>query len=162
GLDPGRVPGARQAQAPDTIKPLLATLAGEAPPGDDWLHEIKFDGYRLLAHVNGSQVRLISRNQLDWTHRFRKIAADLATLRAKPAILDGEAVALDEKGVSSFGALQQALSNGQTADLIYYAFDLLHLDGYDLRRCRLEDRKELLAGLIPGAPPRVRTAILDG
>jgi bifunctional non-homologous end joining protein LigD len=129
----------------------LATLEDAAPAGDAWLHEVKFDGYRILAFIDGGRARLISRNHLDWTHRFRRIAEALPAV-AGQAILDGEIVALDERGVSSFGALQQALSAGGTSKLVYMAFDLLYLDGYDLRPCRLEDRKAALAQLL-GAPP---------
>jgi bifunctional non-homologous end joining protein LigD len=110
----------------------LATLADAAPAGNSWLHEIKFDGYRILARIEADQVRLISRNHLDWTPRFRWIAEAVASI-ADQAILDGEIVALDQRGASSFGALQQALSSGRSVDLVYMIFDLLYLNGYDLR-----------------------------
>jgi bifunctional non-homologous end joining protein LigD len=148
--------GARRAAIPELIKPSLATLVDEAPAGDDWIHEIKFDGYRILAHIESGHVRLISRNALDWTHRFKAIAGELAKLKVKAAVLDGKVVAVNEKGVSGFGALQDALStSGATGDLVYYAFDLLHLDGYDLRSCGLEERKAALARLMVAAPSRI-------
>jgi bifunctional non-homologous end joining protein LigD len=151
-----KIVGVRPAPLPATIRPSLATLVDKAPEGDDWLHEIKFDGYRILVHIEGSSVRLISRNTLDWTHRFKAIAGELGRLKAKTAVLDGEVAAVNEKGVSDFGALQDALStSGATGDLIYYAFDLLYLDGYDLRGCGLEDRKAALAKLLVGAPSRI-------
>src|ERR1041385_7404629 len=91
-----------------------------------------------------------------WTPRFKNIAGELARLKVKSAVLDGEVVAVNEKGVSDFGALQDALStSGATGDLVYYAFDLLYLDGYDLRGCGLEDRKAALARLLVGAPSRI-------
>jgi bifunctional non-homologous end joining protein LigD len=148
--------GARQAALPDKVKPSLATLVDEAPAGDDWVHEVKFDGYRILARVEGKRVRLISRNGLDWTPRFKAIAGELAKLRAGRALVDGEVVAVNGKGVSDFGALQDALStSGATGYLLYYVFDLLYLDGYDLRRCALEDRKAMLATRLIGAPSRI-------
>jgi bifunctional non-homologous end joining protein LigD len=138
------------------VKPMLATLVEKAPAGDGWLHEVKFDGYRILARISGGAVRLISRRDLDWTPRFKAIADELTGLKVKAALLDGEVVALNPQGVSDFGALQEALSTrGGSANLVYYAFDLLHLDGYDLRGCPLEGRKAALAALLAGAPSRI-------
>ena len=151
-LNPHSLTGARRAALSEKVKPSLATLVDKAPSGDDWLHEVKFDGYRILAAVQGKRVKLISRNGLDWTARFAKIAGDLARLRIRDAVLDGEVVAVNAKGVSDFGALQQALSDGATGRLIYYVFDLLHCDGYDLRRSPLEERKALLVRRLVGAP----------
>jgi bifunctional non-homologous end joining protein LigD len=154
--DPRALNGARQLALPDKVKPSLATLVDEAPAGDDWLHEVKFDGYRILAAIEGKRVKLISRNGLDWTPRFGAIAGELAKLKVKSALVDGEVVAVNAEGVSDFGALQDALSTSDaTADLLYYAFDLLYLDGYDLRRCGLEDRKAMLATRLVGAPSRI-------
>jgi bifunctional non-homologous end joining protein LigD len=151
------IPGAREAPLPAKIEAELATLEETAPDGDGWLHEVKFDGYRILAWIVDRNARLISRNDLDWTPRFRRIAEALPSV-AREAILDGEIVALDERGASNFGTLQQALSGGAgtKADLAYMVFDLLYLDSYDLRACRLEDRKALLAQLLAGAPPLIR------
>src|SRR5260221_8684520 len=154
--DPQDLSGARQTALPDKVKPSLATLVDEAPAGEDWLHEVKFDGYRILARIEGRRVKLISRNGLDWTPRFKAIAGALAKLKVKSALVDGEVVAVNAKGMSDFGALQDALStSGATADLLYYAFDLLHVDGYDLRRCGLEDRKAVLTAWLVGAPSRI-------
>src|SRR5262249_9710659 len=148
--------GSRKSGLPATIKPSLATLVDKAPLGDDWLHEVKFDGYRIMAHISDGRVRLISRNALDWTHRFKAIAGELARLKVQAAVLDGEVVAVNDKGVSDFGALQNALStSGATGELIYYAFDLLYLDGYDMRGCEHEDRKAALARALVGAPSRI-------
>ena len=154
-LDLGRLEGASKAGLPATVKPSLAKLVEAAPEGDNWLHEIKFDGYRMLARIDGERVRLFSRHAVDWTARFGAIVDDLARLKVKNALIDGEIVAMDKRGASSFGALQEALSEGSTRGLIYVAFDLLHLDGYDLRHCALEDRKELLASCLIGAGSRI-------
>src|SRR5215471_15076381 len=147
--------GARKASLPRTVEPSLAKLVEAAPEGDNWLHEVKFDGYRMLARIAGERVRVFSRNAVDWTARFRAIVDDLARLKVETAYIDGEIVAMDKRGASSFGALQEALSQGSTSGLIYVAFDLLHLDGYDLRHCGLEHRKELLASCLTGAGSRI-------
>ena len=118
---------------PASIEPELATLVAEAPRGAEWMHEIKFDGYRLLCHVADGKARLFTRRQLDWTARFPTIAQAAARLPVECAILDGEAVVLEADGTSSFQALQTALSEKTYERMIYYAFDLLYLDGYDLR-----------------------------
>src|SRR5215813_6430269 len=104
-IDTAGIACARQAKLPSRVAPLLATLAEAAPAGDNWLHEIKFDGYRILAFIDGGRVRLVSRNGLDWTSRFREIADDIGKLPATVAIVDGEVVALVENGISSFSAL---------------------------------------------------------
>src|SRR5215470_11776556 len=155
-IDPAGIAGARQAKLTSRIQPLLATLAEAAPDGGNWLHEVKFDGYRILAFLEGGRVRLVSRNGLDWTSRFREISGDIGKLPATAAIVDGEVVALAENGVSSFGALQQALSTGATGGLVYYGFDLLYVDGYDLRPARLDVRKDALRTLLAGAPSRIQ------
>jgi bifunctional non-homologous end joining protein LigD len=134
---------------PAKISPQLATLAPEAPAGDKWLHEIKFDGYRMLAHVADGKAKFVSRNGLDWTAKFSVLAAALGSINARQAILDGEVCHELPTGVTSFGALQDDLSTGKTAGLVYFAFDLLYLDGWDLRACALTDRKALLEPLLP-------------
>jgi bifunctional non-homologous end joining protein LigD len=146
---------ARDAPAPElphrplprTIEPQLATLVDAPPEGSEWIHEIKLDGYRILARIERGKVRLLSRSGRDWTAHFPKLAAALATLPAKSALLDGEAVVLDERGRSRFQLLQNALGRpGSKFD--FYAFDLLHLDGFDLRGAPLLARKELLRKLL--------------
>src|SRR5271165_5976298 len=148
--DPGRPPveGAVQAALPAEQSPELASLVDE-PPADDpnWLSEVKFDGYRLLAFKDGDAVRLVTRNGHDWTRRLPTIARAVGSLRAQTALVDGELVALREDGVSSFALLQQALSDGSDRSLFYYLFDLLHLDGWDLRRSPLIARKQALQHL---------------
>ncbi len=140
-------PGARRGALPQTQAPQLAELTDEAPLGRDWLSEVKFDGYRILAFVEGGTVRLMTRNGLDWTRRLPRLAGSVASLGLRDALLDGEMVALDDEGRSDFSRLQAALSDGKDGALFYYVFDLLHLDGWDLRPCRLLDRKETLRTL---------------
>jgi bifunctional non-homologous end joining protein LigD len=136
---------------PRFVAPQLATLVASPPEGDDWVHEIKYDGYRAIAAVGGGRVRIFTRTGLDWTEKFAPIARALAKLRLKNALLDGEIVALDERGCSSFGLLQQALKTGE-APLTYYVFDLLELDGRDLRKEPLTRRKEILRKLLQSPP----------
>ncbi len=135
------------------IAPALATLRSQPPSGRDWVHEIKFDGYRIQAHCDDGDIRLYTRSGLDWTGRFGKGLADaLAALPCQSAILDGEVVVPGDHGLSSFSALQDALSEGRTGDMVLYAFDLLFLDGEDLRDEPLLARKERLAHLLDKAP----------
>jgi bifunctional non-homologous end joining protein LigD len=133
---------------PDFVAPALATLVDRPPPGPGWLHEVKFDGYRLIVRIAGGQARLLTRSGLDWTDRFKSLADALSRLPAETALLDGEAVVMDESGVSSFAALQQALSEGRHDRIRIFLFDLLHLDGEDLRALPLEERKRRLQALL--------------
>src|SRR3984893_16343662 len=142
-------PGARKAAMAETVTPQLATLAEKAPNGDEWLHEIKYDGYRLLARIEGGKVRLVTRNGLDWTAKFPALARALGELPLDPGLDDGEVVALAADGSTSFAELQDALSRRDTSGLVFYAFDLLYLDGYDLTGAALEDRKAALADIVP-------------
>jgi len=148
GAGAASIDGARPAPLPESMRPQLATLASAAPDGDDWIHEIKYDGYRLLCVIDADDIRLITRNGHDWTDRFRPVADAAAALHIDQAILDGEVVVLDERGVPDFQALQNALRSGSPGPLVYYAFDLPHADAYDLTRCALVDRKAALERLI--------------
>jgi bifunctional non-homologous end joining protein LigD len=139
----------RQPAMPDFVPPCLATLQSAPPAGGEWLHEVKFDGYRIQAHLSGGRPKLLTRKGLDWSDRFGKPIADaLALLDCGNAILDGEIVVLADNGVSSFSALQAALSSGHAERLVYYVFDLLYLDGADVSGEPLADRKERLADLL--------------
>ena len=143
------VAASASAEMPGFIKPQLAMLKAKAPSGDQWLHEIKFDGYRLLGFVSGGATRLRTRNGKDWTNSFPSLAGALENLKAKDAVLDMEAVIVDAQGKSSFQALQAALGGGGNPNkIIAYVFDLLHLDGKDLTKLPLTDRKEQLEALV--------------
>src|SRR5262249_17573431 len=147
-VDPSALKGAKKAPFPGFVEPCLALLAAKPPGGDGWLHEIKLDGYRLIASIEKARVRLFTRNEQDWTDRFPGIGQALKALPVKSAILDGEAIVEDQNGVPSFSALQEALSERQAGAAILCAFDLLYLDGYDLRAAALDDRKSALASLL--------------
>jgi bifunctional non-homologous end joining protein LigD len=140
---------------PTFIAPHLAALAGTAPAGDGWIHELKLDGYRIQARVQQSRrkttVQLLTRTGLDWTHRMKPIAETVATLPVKSALLDGEVVVLAKDGTTSFADLQAAFQDGATSALTYFVFDLLHLDGRNLRGLPLIERKSVLARLLAGA-----------
>ena len=148
----GAADAVKKASLPDFVEPCLATLVDDAPSGKQWLHEIKWDGYRLLGFVQRGKARLKTRNDKDYTNKFPGIATALGALDVTSAIVDGEAIVEDGNGHSSFSALQAALSrdhSGIADHAIFYAFDLLHLDGADLRELPLEARKERLAALVP-------------
>lgn len=147
------VDGAVKALPPEQVEPQLAASATEPPQetrAAQWLHEIKFDGYRTIAHVIDGKVKLITRSGIDWTRRYGDLPKEFAKLPVKQAIVDGEIVVLDERGISRFSALQDALAEGAGSKLHFYAFDLLYLDGYDLRGAELTDRKQLLAQMLGG------------
>ncbi|MGE5503087.1 MAG: DNA ligase D [Actinomycetota bacterium] len=159
----GPVAGARPAPLAPRLSPMLATPVGEAPAGGQWLHEIKFDGYRLLARVEGGACRLFTRAGHDWTDRFPAIARACAGLPCAAAWLDGEVVALDQGGVSRFHALQRQLAAGSEAGLVYHVFDLVALDGQDLAGVAQEERKRLLRALLARAGEPLRyTDHMDG
>jgi bifunctional non-homologous end joining protein LigD len=138
---------AKTTAMPDFIPPQLCKLVDRPPGGGDWVHEIKFDGYRMQLRVEGGKAALRTRTGLDWSQRFPQLIADAADL--PDALIDGEVVALDEAGSPSFAGLQAALSEEKTDDLIFFAFDLLHADGQDLTELPLSDRKNQLRALLP-------------
>jgi len=145
---------------PDFVPVALATLYDTAPSGEGWLHEIKYDGYRMEARLDHGEVRLLTRKQQDWTHRFKPVAAAVAALPAKTALLDGEIVVEDDDGISNFSLLQTDLKDGRSDRFVYYVFDLLYLDGRDLTGEPLTARKAALANLLQrdGAGRVIRTA----
>ena len=148
-IKPSSIKGAKKANFPGFVEPCLALLVEKPPAGDGWLHEIKFDGYRLMVAIDGKSIRLLTRSGLDWTDRFPGIAEAFEDFPAKSALIDGEAIIEDENGVSSFSALQEALSERKTASAaVFFAFDLLYLDGHSLRESALDDRKDVLAKLL--------------
>jgi len=148
-----KIEGAKRRSRPKKPQAELATLVPEPPKGNEWLHEIKFDGYRMLCCLEKGTVRFLSRSGQDWTARFAALGQAAATLPVEQAILDSEVVVLDAHGVSQFQLLQNAMStqkNGHDAT-VYYAFDLIYLDGYDLSGVRLAARKSLLQAILEGA-----------
>lgn len=138
----------RRGALPAFVAPCLATLADKAPQSGNWIHEIKFDGYRLQARLDHGKVRLMTRKGLDWTAKFRAIAEAIAKLKTDSALIDGEAVVEDGDGVSRFSLLQQDLKSGRHDRMAFYVFDLLYLDGVDLRPLPLTERKDALAQLL--------------
>lgn len=140
-----KLTGAAEKAFPKNLTPQLATLYKTVPESDDWLHEIKFDGYRLLA-MKQRNLSLITRNGNDWTEKFPALTEALKDL--PECIVDGELVYLNDQGVSSFGGLQRILKTGATENLAFYAFDLPYLQGYDLTKVPLLERKKLLADII--------------
>ncbi len=136
------------AKLPDFVELQLATLVDEVPNGDDWLHEVKLDGYRMLCRIDNGKVSFLTRSGLDWTGRVSSLSQAAAGLPCQSALLDGEVVVLNDSGVSDFGALQDALSRHDTSRLIYFAFDLLHLDGADLTAMPLTERKQRLSAVV--------------
>ena len=146
--------GGRGGRLPDFIAPSLARLHDTAPSGLQWLHEIKFDGYRIEAELDkgldAGKVKLLTRKALDWTHRFERIAQAVAALPAETALLDGELVVENDKGISSFSMLQTDLKEGRGDRFVYWVFDLLYLDGRDLTGAPLVERKAALQRLLKG------------
>ena len=138
---------------PEFVSPQLATLEDKPPAGDEWLHELKFDGYRMLCHLNHGGVRFWSRNKKDWTHKFPHLGKAIKEFPASTAILDGEVVAVDSKGRASFQKLQQAMKTGD-AGFIFHVFDLIYLDGVNLTRTPLRLRKSLLESLFESVPAK--------
>lgn len=143
---------ARKTAMPARVEPQLCQLVTDPPTGDGWVHEIKLDGYRILARLDRGRVTLLTRNAQDWTAKFPGVARAVATPPAQQAWLDGEIVVLDARGTSSFQALQEALSGTRAAAFHYFAFDLLYVDGRDLRGFPLVERKAKLRALVSGGP----------
>lgn len=143
-----KIKGAIAAKMPKTWKPQLAEEQAEPPSGAEWVHEIKYDGYRTLCLFENGKVKLLTRNGHDWTHRYGAPAKALATLPCKSAIIDGEIVVQDPRGVTRISLLEQALAEGQAHAFTFFAFDLCYLDGYDLSAAALTDRKQALERLI--------------
>ncbi|MBY3075881.1 ATP-dependent DNA ligase [Rhizobium laguerreae] len=138
---------------PARIEPCLALLRTKPPKGDKWVYEIKWDGYRLSVHIEPTGIRILTRGGHDWTDRFPAIKQAALWLPVGTAILDGEAVVLDQQGRSDFGLLQQSLGGRggkkSSSDAIFMAFDLLYFDGHDLRNSELDERRHLLEDLVP-------------
>ena len=138
-----------KAPYPGFIEPALATSIEKVPSGARWVHEIKFDGYRVQVHLRDAAVKVFTRRGNDWTNRFKKIAADAWHINAGSAIIDGEVVVPSADGTTDFSVLQNELK-GRSTNTVMVAFDLLYLNGYDLRKLPLFERKALLKKLIDG------------
>jgi bifunctional non-homologous end joining protein LigD len=138
-----------KAPYPGFIEPALATSIEKVPAGDRWVHDIKFDGYRVQVHLRDAAVKVFTRRGNDWTTRFRKIAADAWHINAGSSIIDGEVVVPSADGTTDFSVLQNELK-GRSTKIVMVAFDLLYLNGYDLRNLPLFERKALLKKLLDG------------
>jgi bifunctional non-homologous end joining protein LigD len=143
-LDIKKIPGARKTAIPTLIAPQLATLVKEPPSGEQWLHELKFDGYRMLCRIDRGKVQFWSRNGKDWTEKFPGIVQAVKSLPVTNAIVDGEVVVVDAQGRSSFQKLQRAMAKTVTAGFVFQVFDLVYLDGFSLAQAALRQRKALL------------------
>ena len=155
---PGRddlPPEAKPAALPATLAPQLATLV-DAPPADaqGWVHEIKFDGYRLLTRVDGAGIKLFTRNGNDWTARLVPLHQAIARMKLPPGWYDGEIVVPGDTGVPDFGALQQAFDGAKTNEVVLYLFDLPYVDGHDLRAVPLEGRRAVLRRVLQQVPAK--------
>lgn len=138
---------------PDSLAPQLATLVSQPPSGDEWLHELKFDGYRMLCFFSKGKARFLSRNGKDWTEKFPNVAIAVKELPVSTAILDGEIVIQDKAGRSSFQALQQSMKTRSSA-FVFQIFDLIYLDGFNITRTPLRERKAVLEQLFTFANPK--------
>lgn len=138
-----------KAPYPGFIEPALASSIERVPTGQRWIHEIKFDGYRVQVHLANEAVKIFTRRGNDWTKRFRKIADDAWSISAGSAIVDGEVVVPSADGTTDFSVLQNELK-GKSKKIVLVAFDLLYLDGYDLRKLPLTERKAHLKNLVEG------------
>ena len=150
--DVKKVRGARKGILPAFLEPSLAQTTEKPPSGPKWVHEIKYDGYRTQARIDGGSVRLLTRKGLDWTSRFANIAAAVKSLGLSAALLDGEIVVEDAGGIPSFPLLQADLESGRRDRFRYFLFDLLYCEGFDLTKATLADRKGLLHKITDGLP----------
>jgi bifunctional non-homologous end joining protein LigD len=141
---------------PDFVEPMKAKLIESMPSGGAWIYEIKFDGYRALALRGGSETRVLSRNQKDLGGKFSEVKDSIAALDIRDAIFDGEIVALDEKGRSSFQLLQGFEMGQERPPIVFYAFDLLQLNGKNLQGLPIEVRKANLEELLKKSPGVIR------
>lgn len=148
--------GKKQERIPSKLDVQLSTLVDQAPRGDAWIHEIKFDGYRMLCRIRDGKASFVSRNGKDWTAKFGDLPNEMLALTVENAVLDGEVVVLEDDGKSSFQALQNAFQTAEAVPFVYYVFDLLHLDGFDLTDGPIEDRKFILSRLLRKGSGAVR------
>lgn len=150
GAKVSELTGAKKRAQPKQFKPQLATLGTAVPQGEGWLHEMKFDGYRLLVFYEQGKLRLVTRNGNNWTRKFPKLGKELSKLPMETAILDGEVVSLDDKGLTNFQQLQNLMKRGDDAEIVFYLFDVPYFEGYSLTATPLIERKQLLGNLLNG------------
>lgn len=143
--------GGKLGTLPLSLEPQLATLVDHPPVAGDWLYEIKFDGYRILTRIDQGEVRLFTRNGLDWTDKLKSLAEEIKGLKLASGWLDGELVILGKDGVPDFGALQNAFETKNTKECQYFIFDIPYYAGFDLRETRLSARRMLLSDLLTGS-----------
>jgi bifunctional non-homologous end joining protein LigD len=156
---PASARGAKKARMPAMLWPTLATLVDSTPAGDGWIHEIKFDGYRMVCRIDHGDVHIYSRNGKEWTSTLPSLVAPLQQLDVDQAWLDGEIAVADAKGLTSFQQLQNALSDPRARNISYFLFDLLYEDGYDLRGVALTERKRRLRALLRASDPKLRYSV---
>jgi bifunctional non-homologous end joining protein LigD len=153
--DSAPIPGAKRAPFPGFITPCDPTLRDRAPDGPGWLHEIKIDGYRAQVHIHHTRITIYSRSGYNWTDHFHQIAHAVRALSGHDLIIDGEATVFGNSGLPDFQALRRELAKRHSERMVYLAFDLLYLDGYDLRRAPLIERKRALQDLLAKAPSKL-------
>ena len=151
----------KPGEPPKWIKPKFTRIADEAPAGNDWLHEIKYDGCRMHARLDRGKVQLLTRTGLDWSRRYPRTIEALRSLPVKTAYLDGELCALSPDGVPAFSRLQAAMDEGRTDELVLFVFDLLFLDGEITAHLPLTERKERLQRVFPRKSAVCATAIIS-
>ena len=154
-----KLAGAKKGILPVFVEPSLALLAEKPPSGPNWLHEIKYDGYRMQARLDGGKVKLLTRKGLDWTKRFSSIAQALKALPLSSGLLDGELIVQDESGVSSFSGLQSDLKSGKHSRMAYMVFDMLYCEGTNLTGVPLVERKEALQAVLSTLPAEFASEI---
>jgi DNA ligase D-like protein (predicted ligase) len=145
-------PSRRGVPPPQFVSPQLSQLVDKPPSGPQWVHEIKLDGYRMAVRIDNGRAQLLTRTGLDWTAKYPSAIAALANLTIKTAYLDGELCGVDDAGLPSFARIQAASDGERAARLVYYAFDLLHLNGRDISALPLIERKALLEPLVTNRP----------
>src|ERR1700723_1861590 len=142
----------RDAPLPQFVRPQLSQPVEKPPSGTQWVHEIKLDGYRMAARIDNGRVQLLTRTGLDWTAKYPSAIAALANLKVKTAYIDGELCGVDDAGLPSFAHTQAATDGEREVRLVYYAFDLLHLDGGDVSDLQLIERKTIFEPLLGDKP----------
>jgi DNA ligase D-like protein (predicted ligase) len=145
-------PSRRDAPLPNFVPPQLSQPVEKPPSGPRWVHEIKLDGFRMAARIDNGRVQLLTRTGLDWTAKYPSAIAALADVRVKTAYLDGELCGVDDAGLPSFAQTQAATDGERGARLVYYAFDLLHINGLDVSALPLIERRKLLEPLVANKP----------